>query len=95
VVATYSMSAEELNVYCREHGLYPDQVKEWKSGCLAGQESLQTRKKHDETKAREAAKTIKKIKKELDRKEKALAEAAALLTLGKKYDALWSDKEES
>jgi hypothetical protein len=35
-----------------------------------------------------------KLKKELQRKEKALAEAAALLVLQKKFQALWADEEE-
>jgi hypothetical protein len=36
----------------------------------------------------------RKLEKELKRKEKALAEAAALLVLRKKADAIWGDKEE-
>jgi len=36
----------------------------------------------------------KQLQKELDRKEKALAEAAALLVLRKKYNALFEDDEE-
>ncbi len=95
VVTTYSMTADELNVYCRENGLYPEQVKEWKSNFLVGQANAQANKNDIAAKNKELSKTIKKLKKELDRKEKALAETAALLTLGKKYDALWSDKEES
>ena len=95
VVATFGLNAEELNVYCREKGLYPCQVKEWKSACLLGQANSKTMQKENEARSRIATKTIKKLEKELNRKEKALAEAAALLTLGKKYDALWSDKEES
>jgi hypothetical protein len=35
------------------------------------------------------------LKKDLRRKEKALAETAALLLLRKKLDALWEDDEES
>jgi hypothetical protein len=34
-----------------------------------------------------------KLKKEIDRKDKALAEAAALLVLQKKFRALWEDEE--
>lgn len=30
VVETASLSETELNQYCREKGLYPEQVKEWK-----------------------------------------------------------------
>ena len=95
VVTTYSMTVDELNVYCRENGLYPDQAKEWKSNFLVVQASTQANKNNIAAKNKEMSKTIKKLKKELDRKEKALAETAALLTLGKKYDAFWSDKEEN
>jgi hypothetical protein len=35
----------------------------------------------------------KKLKKELARKEKALAEIAALLVLKKKAEEIWGDKE--
>jgi len=34
-----------------------------------------------------------KLKRELVRKEKALAEAAALLILQKKFQALWADED--
>ena len=36
----------------------------------------------------------RKLKRELDRKDKALAEAAALLVLSKKAEAIWGVKEE-
>ncbi len=36
----------------------------------------------------------KRLKKELIRKEKALAEMAALLVLKKKADEIWGDKED-
>ncbi len=52
-------------------------------------------KKQESEKLKKSAKKIKSLEKELHRKEKALAEAAALLTLGKKYDALWGAKEEN
>ncbi len=37
---------------------------------------------------------IKQLKKELQRKEKALAEAAALIILRKKAQAIWGEPEE-
>ena len=40
-------------------------------------------------------KRIKELERELRRKDKALAETAALLVLGKKFDAYWKDKEDS
>jgi hypothetical protein len=39
-------------------------------------------------------KRIKQLEKELLRKEKALAEAAALIILRKKAQAIWGDPEE-
>ena len=40
-------------------------------------------------------KRIKELERELRRKEKALAEAAALLVLRKKFNAYWEEKEDS
>ena len=37
----------------------------------------------------------KRLEKELQRKEKALAEAAALLVLRKKLEAIWGESEEA
>jgi transposase len=39
-------------------------------------------------------KRIKELERELARKEKALAEAAALLVLGKKLSTLWQENGE-
>lgn len=43
---------------------------------------------------KEAEKKNKQLARELDRKEKALAEAAALLVLRKKAEAIWGEPEE-
>ena len=40
-------------------------------------------------------KRIKELERELNRKEKALAETAALLVLRKKFNAYWEGKEDS
>lgn len=42
----------------------------------------------------EDKKRIRQLERDLQRKEKALAEAAALLILRKKAQAIWGDKEE-
>ena len=95
VVETYSMNAEESNVYCRSKGLYSNQIKSWKRSCLTGYATAAKNKRLEVDKAKQSKKRIQSLEKELHRKEKALAEAAALLTLGKKFDALWAEKEES
>jgi len=34
VIETASMSEAELGAYCRQRGLYPEQVQRWKEACL-------------------------------------------------------------
>lgn len=91
VVETASLSETELGEYCREKGLYPEQIKEWKQECMSGFQSkaAQTKEIHQQTKANKAE--IKSLKKELRHKEKALAETAALLVLRKKAAALFGE----
>lgn len=93
VIETAALSEAELSAYCRERGLYPDQVKRWKAESLQGFQ----RSAEQEQSLRKQAKTdrleIKKLQRELRHKEKALAEAAALLVLRKKLHALWDDKD--
>lgn len=94
VIETGSMNEADLSEYCRSKGLYPEQVIEWKRACLRGQLSEAIRHKQERDQAKQDKKEIKELKRELARKEKALAEAAALLVLRKKYNALWEEKED-
>ena len=94
VVATAQMNTEEKSKYCRENGLYIDQIEEWKSDCIAGTISSQEQKKQARLEAKQDKKRIKSLEKELHRKEKALAETAALLVLRKKLDAFWEEGNE-
>jgi len=89
VMETYTLNEEELSVYCREHGLYTTDIKRWR---LTLENSLETNNLSPELKAEKEK--SKKLEKELKYKEKALAEAAALLVLRKKIDAIWGDPEE-
>ena len=95
VIGTALLSEVELSEYCREKGLYPDQIKAWKQACIAGQQTASQQKQAESAQARADQKRIRELERELQRKEKALAEAAALLILRKKLNALWgSDTEE-
>jgi len=94
VVETASMNESELAEYARKKGLYVEQIKSWKDACMnanggVAQEAAKlNRELKDEQKAR------KKLEKEIQRKDKALAEAAALLVLSKKANAIWGDPED-
>ena len=94
VLETSTMNEVDLSEYCRKKGLYPDQVKSWKQACLDANKEApkQIKNKAD---SKQDKRRIKHLENELKRKEKALAEAAALLVLGKKFDAYWKDKEDS
>jgi len=95
VLETAALSESDLNQYCREKGLYPEQVKQWKQACIAGNTVKATRNTKLTAEQQSAKKRIKELERELRRKEKALAESAALLVLGKKFDAYWEEKEDS
>jgi len=93
VLESSTLSEVELSAYCREKGLFPDQIQTWKAGCIQGNAgSAQARGGSGSSK--EDKKKIKQLERELARKEKALAETAALLVLRKKFNALWEESEE-
>ena len=94
VIETASLNEAELSEYCRKKGLYIDQVKLWKADSLRG--FISSREQELETKRQRQTdqQEIKKLKRELRVKEKALAETAALLVLRKKLNALWENDGE-
>jgi len=94
VVETMPLSESELSQYCREKGLYPEQVRRWKQECLHGFLNSEAIAAATHRQAKTDKTEIKALKRELRRKEKALAETAALLVLRKKLNALWEDDEE-
>ena len=93
VVETASLTELELSEYCRSKGLYPEQVKQWKAACIQGAQSSGEHRQQRQLEEKQDKKRIKALERELNRKEKALAEAAALLVLRKKLNALWEENE--
>ncbi|EQD75212.1 transposase IS3/IS911 family protein, partial [mine drainage metagenome] len=89
VIETANLSEIELSEYCRGKGLYVEQVKEWYQAALDGQERALVSRKAELSRTRSDNKQIKSLERELARKEKALAETAALLVLSKKVGAIW------
>lgn len=93
VLEMAALNEAELSVYCRERGLYPDQIRQWRKACeqandwdRSQNERLRQARKDDE-------KQLRKLERELRQKEKALAETAALLVLSKKLEAIWEEEE--
>jgi len=94
VIETATMSEEALSVYCREKGLYPEQIEQWKKDFVVSGNDSERMRQQANHELREERKRSKSLTKELRRKEKALAEAAALLVLQKKFNAFLEEKED-
>lgn len=94
VMETMKMNESELSEYCRKNGLYAEQVRNWQENCMNanGNISGQIAELMQQDKA--SQRELKRLKKELQRKESALAETAALLVLRKKAEAIWGPSED-
>ena len=76
VLETSTLSEVELSEYCRVKGLYPEQIKSWKQGYIAGNTTKPNKRVKQTAKQKADKKRIKELERELRRKEKALAESA-------------------
>lgn len=86
---THALDEEALQSWCRERGLFVHHLEAWRTAfCLDAKPGAAV----DTREVRSLQQENEKLKKDLDRKEKALAEAAALLLLQKKFNALWEDE---
>ena len=94
VLETATMNQAELAAYCREKGLYVEQVEAWKDFCINANGGVAEQSKSFQKSLKEKEKEVKQLNKELRRKESALAETAALLVLRKKAQAVWGDHED-
>jgi len=86
------MNEDELSAYCRRKGVYAEQINGWKRLCINANCPIPT--KENQATIRSQAKENNQLKAELRRKDKALAETAALLVLKKKAREIWGDPED-
>ena len=82
LLSTHALSGETLQAWCREHGVFSHQLTQWRT------EFCRPTTNGDGQLMRTLKDENKRLERELTRKEKALAEAAALLVLQKKFQAL-------
>lgn len=90
VLEAAAVPETELGVLLRRKGIHEAQLREWRQQAVAG---LQGAGKRSKTAAADARR-LRQLERELARKEKALAEAAALLVLKKKAQAIWGDEDD-
>jgi transposase-like protein len=94
VLETAGLNATELGAYCREPGLFPEQMDRWRQAAqdanaqplltMAEQKDLEKRHQQDQ-------REIKRLQQELRGKDTGLAEAAALLIASKQIQAYWGE----
>lgn len=90
VLEAASVPEAELGEWLRRKGIHAAQLEEWRGQAMAG---LKTKEEQRKDKAADA-RQIRQLERELARKDKALAEAAALLVLQKKVQAIWGDADD-
>ena len=94
VLETASLNEAELALYCRKKGLYAEQITTWRSACVDANANVKEHEKAFNLETKKDKNQISSLEKELRRKEKALAETAALLVLRKKANAIWGEAED-
>ncbi len=90
ILHCHSLDEKEISIYCRESGIYPHHINQWKTEFLSDIQSTSTQFMSEHKKLKQEN---KRLQKQLNRKDKALSETAALLVLSKKCQAIWGEEE--
>lgn len=93
IIACGSLDEKAVSELCRKQGIYPYHVEQWKLDFVSKNTLGNKAKAQSEDKA--LKQENKALKKELNRKDRALAETAALLVLQKKVNAIWGNDEDN
>lgn len=94
VLESAALNETELGEYCRRKGLYVEQIREWRAACEQANASAQERSRSERERSKAARQRIRNLERESKRDKAALAEAAALLLLRKKAEAIWGKGED-
>ena len=92
VITTAAMNEADKSAWCRQHGVYPAELDKWRASCTTALADPEDARASPQA-TRADRKRIKELERDLRRKEKALAETAALLVLSKKVEAIFSKGE--
>lgn len=91
VIESKSIEPELMGEWLRGQGLHSEHIALWEQELATIVADKDDALKHE---LQQTKKKLKEIERELVRKDKALAELAALLVLKKKAAAIWGDDEE-
>jgi len=87
VITTAALNESAKSAWCRERGVYPSELEQWRSSCTTALSNPEEVRASPQA-TRASAKRIKELERDLLRKDRALAETAALLVLSKKVAAI-------
>lgn len=89
LLESQSISEENQGEWLRKNGLHSDHLNKWKDEIF----DMMNKKNEDKMELRKAKEQIRELEKEINKKDKVLAEVTALLVLKKKLIHLWGDEE--
>jgi hypothetical protein len=93
VLTTAALNEAGQSAWCRANGVYAQELEQWRqSATQALAEPAEARASPQQT--RHDRRRIKELERELRRKDRALAETAALLVLSKKVAAIFNTGED-
>ena len=95
VLQTAALGEEESAAYCRAKAILPEQLQQWRQACERANDRAEPVGELGRVVHPAALDKIRVLERELRRKNEALAEAAALLVLRKKADAIWDKGEDA
>jgi transposase-like protein len=87
----HGLSGSDLGAFLRREGLHESQLTAWRAAAEAALAEPTRGRAMPSAEARR----IQELERELRRKDKALAETAALLVLKKKLQTIWGDADDS
>ena len=90
VIATTALEETAKSAWCREHGLFPSELDGWRSAAVAALAAPEEARATPQQ-TRQDQRRIQELEREVKRKDKALAETAALLVLSKKLSAVFGE----
>jgi transposase len=93
VITTASMSEADKSAWCREQGVYPSELDQWRASCTTALSDPEEARASPQA-TRQDRKRIQELERDLRRKNTALAETAALLVLSKKLEAIFQKGED-
>ena len=93
VLEAAAIPDEQIGAFLRRKGIHETHLEQWRMQMLGGLGKRRTNRKP--SRRNTDIKRIRSLEKELRRKDKALAETAALLVLKKKVQEIWGDEDDN